>query len=262
VSKKKIWLPLFCLIACIGAYAFAEDRVVRVAGDPYPPWAEGTAGSKATGGIAVEIVEELFRRLDLKTRAVIYPFQRGLERIEHGDEDVILMVSRSKEREHFMLVSIPIREVKFVFYYAPGLDRFDWHNWEDLKPYRIGSVTGYNIGEDWNDAIKKYDLKVEEVKTDIFNIRKLILGRIDIAVTDDEVMQRLIESNPDYQGKLRRHNKPVFESVNNLGISKKSFLAPMLPRINEILQKMKNDGTFQKIFCQHGKEYQGSCENK
>ena len=138
---------------------------------------------------------------------------------------------------------------------------FEWSDWKDLKPYRIGSVTGYNIGDEWKEAIAKYDLQVEEVKTDIFNMQKLLLGRIDLAVTDDEVMQRLIEMNPDSQVKLSRNKKPIFESVNNLGISKKSFLFPMLPRINEVLQEVKDDGTFQKIFCKHGKIYQASCES-
>lgn len=249
------------LIACIGGDLFAEERLVRVAGDPYPPWTEGEAGSPSTGGIAVEIVEELFRRLNMDTRVIVYPFKRGLDRIKHGEEDVILMVSRSTEREQYMLFSHPIRYVRFVFFHSVELVDFEWSDWEDLKPYRIGSVTGYNIGDEWKEAIRKHDLQVEEVKTDVFNIRKLLLGRIDIAVTDGEVMQRLVEENPDYQGKLSWHEKPVFESVNNLGISKKSSLAPMLPRINEVLTEMKEDGTFQRVFCRYGKTYQGSCEN-
>jgi len=261
VRTRIIVLISMMLFAFIGVDAFAENRLVRVAGDPYPPWTEGETGTKAAGGIAVEIVEELFERLGMEARVLVYPFSRGLEQIEHGEEDVILMVSKSKEREQFMAFSHPIREVRFVFYHSSELDSFEWGNWKDLKPYRIGSVTGYNMGDEWKEAITEYDLQVEEVKTDIFNLQKLLLGRIDLVVTDDEVMQRLIEMNPDSQGKLSKNNKPVFESVNNLGISRKSFLLPMLPRINQVLQQMKGDGTFQKIFCKYGKIYRGSCES-
>lgn len=253
-------LIVIILIASIGVDSFAEQRQVRVAGDPYPPWTEGAVGSKASGGIVVEIVEELFRRLDMSTLVVVYPFKRGLERIKQGEEDVILMVSRSTEREHYMLFTDPIRYVQHVFYYTDELDDFDWSDWEDLKPYAIGNVTGYNLGDEWQDAVKRYDLHVEEVKADDFNIRKLLLGRIDLAIADNEVMQRVIEQNPNYQGKLFWHKKPVFESLNNLGISKKSFLAPMLHKINVVLQEMKDDGTFQRIFCAHGKRFQGSCD--
>jgi polar amino acid transport system substrate-binding protein len=249
------------LIACVSLASFAKERQVRIAGDPYPPWTEGEVGAKPTGGIAVEIVEELFRRLNMEALVNIYPFRRGLERIKHGEEDVILMVSRSKEREEYMLFSLPIRHVKFIFYYHSDLENFQWGDWKDLQPYNIGSVTGYNIGEDWKDAITRYNLRVEEVKTDVFNIEKLLLGRIDILVTDHEVMQSIIRQNPKYQGTLKWHEKPVFESVNNLGVSKKSFLAPTLPKINEVLQEMKDDGTFDRIFCAHDKIYEASCED-
>ena len=197
----------------------------------------------------------------MPTTVFIYPFKRGLERIKHGEVDVILMVSQSKEREKFMLFSMPIRHVKFVFYHSAELDNFTWSDWKDLQSYTIGSVTGYNIGEDWKNAIAKYHLKVEEVKTDIFNVEKLLRGRIDLFVTDHEVMQQIIEHNLKYQGKLKWHTKPVFESVNSFGVSKQSFLAPMFPRINEELRKMKEDGTFQRIYCAHGKSFKGPCDN-
>ncbi len=59
VKTNRILLYLMLLFAFIGVDASADNRLVRVAGDPYPPWTEGEAGTKATGGIAVEIVEEL-----------------------------------------------------------------------------------------------------------------------------------------------------------------------------------------------------------
>lgn len=247
------------LIACIGFDSFAEDRLVRVAGDPYPPWTEGAAGSKATGGIAVELAQELFKRLNLKTRIVVYPFQRGMQRIKEGAEDIILMVSKTKVREKFILFTLPIRHSEWVFYHLKG-KTFSWSTWKDLQKYRIGYVTGNNIGKAFPAAAEKYKFYIEEVKADIFNVKKLLLGRIDIVITDLEVMQRIIQQNPEFQGKLKWHEKPIFESFYHFGISNKSFLAPMLPRINEVLQEMKDDGTFQKIFCQYGKKYQGSCE--
>ena len=173
---------------------------------------------------------------------------------------MILMVSRSAEREQFMLFTVPIREVRFVFYHRAEMRDFRWDQWSDLEPYRIGAVTGQNIGDEWKKAMEEHDLKVEEVKADKFNIEKLLLERVDIIVADQEVMQRIIDENPPYQGKVTWFEKPVFESVNNLGISKKSFLAPRLDEINEVLERMKADGTFQQIFCAYGKTFQGTCE--
>lgn len=239
---------------------FANERIVRVAGDPYPPWTEGQQGSQATGGIAVNIIEELFKRLNMKTLTIVYPFKRGLERIKQGDEDAILMVSTSEDREQYMSFTVPIRHVKHVFYYSSESNKFDWSAWEDLQKYTIGNISGYNLGNDWEKAKKQYSLNVEEVKSDSFNADKLLLGRIDAFIADQEVMDRFIEENPKYHGKFQWHEKPVYVSVNNFGISKKSFLSPMLTDINVILEEMKSDGTFQEIFCVYGKEFNARCE--
>ena len=89
-------LTLVILISCINSTSFAEGppltadqiaqlradkKLVRIAGDPYPPWTEGEAGTIAQNGIAVEIAQELFKRLNLKTIIVVYPFERGMQRI-------------------------------------------------------------------------------------------------------------------------------------------------------------------------------------
>ena len=46
--------------------------------------------------------------------------------------------------------------------------------------YRIGYVTGNNVGKDFPAAAKKFNYNIEEVKADIFNVKKLLLGRLDI----------------------------------------------------------------------------------
>ena len=195
------------LIACIGIDSFAEERLVRVAGDPYPPWTEGEAGSQAIGGIAVEIAEELFRRLEMDIRVIVYPFKRGLERIEHGEEDVILMLSKTKERENNILFTSPIRHSKWVFYYLKG-KTFRWSKWEDLQTYRIGLVTGNNVGKDFPTAAEKYHFNIEKVKADIFNADKLLLGRVDIVLADLEVMQRIINRTLNFKESLNGMKRP------------------------------------------------------
>ncbi len=104
------------LTLCASGGAVAQERVVRVAGDPYPPWSIGEAGAKPGGGIAFEITRELFARMGLQTREFVYPFKRGIQRIKDGDEDVILMVLQNEERDEFMLFTLPVREVEFAIF--------------------------------------------------------------------------------------------------------------------------------------------------
>lgn len=252
---------LISLAAVFSTTVVATEPPVRVAGDPYPPWAEGEAGEQSTSGIAVDIVEELFARMERETRVNIYPFKRGIDRIKHGEEDVILMVSESEERKAFMLFTSPIRQVEFVLFSPSGKNNVVWNDWADLAQYNIGVVTGQNMGDKWKKAIKTHNLKVEETQSDIFNIEKLLQGRVDLIASDREVLERIIEKNPKYHNLLAANEKPIYVSVNNLGISKKSPLASALPAINKTLLGMKEDGTFQKIFCAYDKRFTGSCES-
>ena len=71
-------LVLIFGFAIISSIASAEQPLVKVAADPYPPWALGEENTDAKGGIAVDIVAELFHRLGMRSRAVVYPFKRGL----------------------------------------------------------------------------------------------------------------------------------------------------------------------------------------
>ena len=260
MNAIKMGLTATLLIACLCVNSFAQERVVKIAGDDYPPWTNGKAGSKPEDGIAVELATELFSRMDLESTHFVYPFKRGMQRTMNGEDDVITMVSRSEERERYILFTSPIRYINIVFYYSAVAD-FDWNEWEDLQSYRIGTVSGYNFGKEWSGAVEKYNLKTEEVKSDSFNMEKLLAGRIDIFATDQEVMEQFILQNPKYHGKFKWHAKPIYETVNNFGISKKSFLAPLLPQINRVLKEMQEDGTFQSIYCAHGKAYRGICEN-
>ncbi len=259
---RTIKRQLFALLVFTGiaGIAMAQEQVVRVAGDPYPPWSIGEAGARPEGGIAFEITRELFGRMGLETSEFVYPFKRGIQRIKDGEEDVILMVLQNEERDKFMLFTPPVRDVRFVIFYPAARADFDWNGWQDLKPYRIGTVSGYNMGDDWSKAIEQQGLRVEEVKTNIFNMKKMLAGRIDLFITDYEVMLRIIEENPEYQGKFKWHPKPVFESINNLGISKRSFLVSRKAEIDATLRQMQQDGTFQSIFCKYGKSYSGDCE--
>ncbi|MCG7586290.1 transporter substrate-binding domain-containing protein, partial [Photobacterium sp. OFAV2-7] len=129
VTKNRAIVPILLFLTCNSSLSLAKEQTIRVAGDPYPPWTEGKQGAEATGGIAVAIVNELFERLNKHTLVNVYPFQRGLERIRHGEEDVILMVSRSQEREQYMLFTDSIRYTSHGFFYSAELNNFDWSDW-------------------------------------------------------------------------------------------------------------------------------------
>ncbi len=238
---------LFFLICYVFCTTAADPPVVKVATDPWPPWTEGKTGTP-TGGIAVELVEELFSRLDLRTVVTIYPFKRALTRIETGMSDVVLMVGKNEERAGYMLFpTVPIVKEDILIYYPAKWIKFEWHGWEDLKEYEIGTVIGYQYGKAWEDAVRKYQFKTQEVPTDLMNIDKLLSGRVDLILLGQANADSLMKIRPQCRGKLKAAGKPIYRNTLYFGISKKSFLAPRLSDIDRTLLQMQKDGTFEKI---------------
>ena len=225
---------------------YANEPVVKIVGDPWPPWMQQEKG-KEPSGYAVEIAQELFKRLNLNIDIRIVPFKRGLAKIKYGEADAILMVAKNKERSQYMLFKTPMKETLFHLYHTEKLKNFKWGNWQDLQPYKIGIVGGFNYGKDWDKARKKYSYKTFEVTKDIQNIGKLLNGRVDLIILEKSNAIALFKDNLKFKNQLRPANKPVFEATTHLGISKKSFLATKINLIHETLQKMKKDGTYARL---------------
>ncbi len=164
-------------------YFYANDPVVKIVGDPWPPWMQQEKG-KEPSGYAVEIAQELFKRLNLNIDIRIVPFKRGLAKVKYGEADAILMVAKNKERSQYMLFKTPMKETFFYLYHTDKLKNFEWQNWQELQPYKIGIVGGFNYGKGWDEARKKYNFKTFEVTQDIQNIGKLLTGRVDLIILE------------------------------------------------------------------------------
>jgi len=70
-----------------------------------------------------------------------------------------------------------------------------WNTLGDLAPYTIGVVQDYVNTEDFDNAVASGVLRVEAVSTDSQNLRKLLAGRIDLAVIDELVFLHLLNTD-------------------------------------------------------------------
>ncbi len=258
-TTAKILLQI-ALILFLGSSATASDenKTAWVVVEHWPPWeiALDAKKEKVTGGLAVEIVKVLANRLNIKTEFENVVWKFALRMIKAGRVDIIPMIVRNPEREAYMHFTVPVYEDEMLFVYSADMNKtFEWERWEDLKPFNIGITSEYNYPL-LRQAIKKHNLSIEEVKTDKQNILKLLLGRIDITPLYHSTAVAMFEEIPGSE-KLRFSKKRIANRVFRFGISKKSFLATRVEEINNILQEMQDDGTFQNIL---GKYHRGQRE--
>lgn len=226
---------------------FAKD--VSVVVEHWPPWeiAEDPKRQQVTTGIAVELAREIFRRYGKEVTLKTAPWKRALGYIKTGEVDVIPMILQTEERKKHMVFTEPMYTDPLVFAYTTdGVGDFEWSSWQDLKPYRIGTVRAYEYGVDWKIASQEYNLSVFESATDASSIKMLMAGRNELALLFYSVATEILKDVKHAQ-KVKFSKKPVSASEFRFGISKESDLSKNVNQINRIMNNMRKDGTYKKI---------------
>lgn len=251
-SKRRIKFPVLysfmVAILFLGASPlYAQTQMIKVSTDPWEPWVVGNEGEAPSGGIAIEITRELFKRLNLDIEITIYPYQRCLHQMKTGERDLLLMAKKTEEREKYMLFSdVVATDPQLIYYSTERMAGFEWEAWEDLTEYTVGIVQGFNYGE-FATAAEKHQIATELVENDTQNTRKLLAGRVDLIILSQSTANYYFEQNPEHRGKFKAASKPVAEDEFHFALSKKGKGSPHLPGINTTLQEMKADGTLSKL---------------
>ncbi len=251
---KNLW-RVRCLIlsiwfiAVIPSVSAGEDvRKILLTEDPWPPYILGTESESPTGGIAVDVLHEIFRRLNVKLEMKLHPWKRSLFLVKSGEYDGHMLMVKSPEWTEYLLYSDILIEDTYLLWYRADRDQpIEWQDFKDLKPHKIGLTTDYNMGEDFDEAVKKYNLKTDYAKSDEMNFRKLLGKRFDIFICMKYVAHALFKENPEFQGKFRAASKPLLTMDMFMTISKKSEAAKLMPEIKRTIQEMKSDGTMDRL---------------
>ena len=234
-------------VLVLSSSLFAGE-IIKMSEDPWPPFTFGKAGSITTKGIATDINQELFKRLGLKVETRLYPWKRCLMQMKRGKRDGLMLLSINEERKSFLKFSISIMSDKNLLWYKKNNKKVkEWKKFKDLKKYKIGITNGFNYGDKFNNANKKYNFKTDGVRTDKLNFKKLEANRIDIIICSNVTARTIFKKNPAYKKQFKSMKKPINESFLYIALSKKSKHVKLMKKINKELRKMKRDGTIRRI---------------
>ncbi len=218
--------------------------------DYYPFIYRDNQGKAA--GIYRDIMEEIFRRLDVPLSVDVYPWKRTQKYVFEGKGDGMI-TAMTRERSRNFLATDPIyiiNEHTFARRDNPRIAQIQAaRSVQDLKGFRIVET----IGSGWSEENFK-DLDVTWVPSFESGIRMLAAGRVDIFVLGKypgliKIHQR-IEQSVSYADDLKMivpSPAPLVQLPYSLLIRKDSPFVDIIPRINRILGQMKRDGSYQKI---------------
>jgi polar amino acid transport system substrate-binding protein len=226
------------LLACTSAWA---DGLILTTEDAAPQ-NYSTDGGKTIVGSATEIINELFKRTQIKMTNTMYPWERAIEMARTDKDTCVYSTTRTEAREKSFSWVGPVAPNDWVLF-AKADSKIQLNSLDDAKKYKVGGYRG--------DAVSLYlkdeKFRVDEATNDEQSIRKLDAGRIDLWATG-------IQSGPYNAKKMKINVKPVlsFKKTELYLACNPSVSPEIISKLNNTLAAMVKDGTVGKI----NKKYQ------
>lgn len=191
-------------------------------------------------GVLDLLYAELFRRVGLQVEIQLSSAERGLLNASNGIDDGDVCRVLGIDQSYPNLVRVPEKIMNYQMSVFTRRASFAVQGAASLKPYDVGILTGWKV--------------LERMITDSHGLVKLETGaqlfamldkdRIDVAVIEKLEGLHFVQSM-GLQG-IHVMQPPLVEGEWFLYLHKKH--AALAPRLAEELRKMKQDGSYQRIF--------------
>ncbi len=216
----------------------------------WPPFTETRFG-KATEGLALHLMQEIFGRIGIEVEVELLPQKRMLAYIQSGRKDGATVISKNKERLKYMDYTDSIfQKTGYLYFLAERKQPIEWNSYADLKGLRIGIVNGHNYGDDFNLALEKYLLVVYRLGQIKQGFDMLLVDRIDVLFCINHTANQFLRDSK-YMGKVTHARKSYFSKGYHIGFSKKSKAKVLIPLINQVIKRMKQDGSLDRILSKY-----------
>jgi len=242
--KKLLILSIIFVLA--SAHASAQEPI-KLNYLSYAPFSWKDADSGRMKGIFIDVHNEaLGKRMNIPVTHTEYPWKRAQQMVRRGEADAFTSVPTPERRAYAEISSEPVVLTEITLFANrknPKLGEFKKvRKISDLKGFNLLDYLGNGWAEknlagmnvDWGNgmgqilkalAAGRGDLFVQNIHVTAYNIKKLGLQEHILRVPAD------------------------LESVSfNLCIGKKSSYVNVLPKFDETIREMRNDGTLQKIY--------------
>jgi polar amino acid transport system substrate-binding protein len=204
-------------------------------------------------GFWKDLMDEIFRRMDIPLHCELYPWKRTQKYVEEGLGDGMVTTMTTKRSARFKATDPLFVNSERVFARCdnPRIGQImAVRSVADLKPFTIVET----IGSGWSKEHFK-ELKVIWAPTYTAALNLLANGRVDIYVIGKEagmmdIVNQIRKHSPYSDGlkKIIVGEHPLAEINFCLLIRKDSPFVNIIPKFNKTLRQLKEDGTYQKIY--------------
>jgi len=235
---------LFVLLLSLSLTVNSGDNVIRLATLSWPPYTDEAMPNK---GFISEIVSAAFAAAGYQVKIHFIPWKRGLKDTKSGFYDALFPAYTSEDRRVTYAYSNQISAGELGLF-AQKNRSIEYTKLTDLSPYKVGVVRGYvNTPEfDAADFLEK-----REANSDEQNLRKLIKGRIDLAVADRLTAIHLMNTRfPEGKSALQ-YLQPALEikALYVVFSRSRSDVDNLTREFNGGLQMIRDNGTYDAIMA-------------
>lgn len=234
---KKASILLLCFLYC--CYGYSKESIVITA--PNSIWAQAQ-GTKIQGPI-IEIANSIFTELDISVDTKVLPWARALHNLRDGKLDGMLVLNRTKDRDQYVEYSIAYADIP-VSIFVPKGRSFTFSSLDDLVGKKGLFVQGQQFGNQFETF--KPQLTLRAITTPGQMVKMISKSRADYAIANKYafIMEAKRLALVDEFDTLPRI---ISLTPIHIGLSKKSKFTKYLNEINIRIQKMKDEGVFQRV---------------
>jgi polar amino acid transport system substrate-binding protein len=199
-------------------------------------------------GIAVDLVNEVFGRMQQPIKLTLYPFARSLTMLKAGKADAIFAIVKKPDRERFLIYpsEVLIDQTATLFVRKDAPIYFDG-DFRALSTYRFGILRAATYGPQWDKAVKAGIIsKIEEVPDYRKIAHMLMNNRLDVMI-GPRLSLLSVFKELDYQDAVQELSPPIEVVPTYLAFSKTRVAPETVEQFARTLKALKDDGTYKKI---------------
>lgn len=232
----KILFPVLLFVFLASSDAISEAGYLTVCTYPAVPYTIDDGKGKLAG-LEVDLANALVRKAGFQPQFTLYPWNRALEMLKHGKLDILMTMSKTRDREtftHFLGVSTIQRYALFVRRNNSGISI---NSLDDFmkEGYLFGIHQNYFYTAEFNNrlkndpAFKSHFIAVARIDT---NLKSVMAGGLTGCIGDSILTGYRVRTDSHFKG-ITMIKLPFFKADPvYFGVSKK-----INPNILEKLKK-------------------------
>ena len=247
---------VFVVILCSSSHLSAAP--LKLATTYWPPYTD--VQNTAAPGLFVEVVREVFSRMNQEIVIEEFPWKRSQLYAENGEMDAIFAAAYSEERAQYAVYpKTALGPLTYVFFlHAADLSTFAFDSADDLKPRMIGAIDGSAVvkipiiaesAEKWGNLLLTVGEKSEQ--EGMLKLDRKIIDCYAGSLLTGQAMVRQLKEQGKIQADIRPYLvKPLQETELFLIFSKHAGYAddhPTVIAFTQALEEFRQTEKYQEI---------------